>query len=359
MLESPRKSTAYRPRNPRGPGPSSRLQLLVLLAVVSLALAGLDCTSPSEAKRETATAPTGGAEPSAESAPVELSRSQPLMGTTFRIEALADDSESGSRAIAAAFREVDRVEGLISSWDSSSQLSQVNRRAGEGPVEVGPELLELVETSLDISRRTRGAFDITFASCGSLWSFREPSIPSERAMRRCRQKIDYRRIELDPAAGTLFLPDEEIEIGVGGIGKGYGVDRAVATLEQHGIHSYIVDGGGDVRVRADGRRRPWRVGIAHPRRPDRLLGQLSVERGAVVSSGDYERYFERDGRRYHHILDPRTARPARKSVAVTVLADRAAEADALSTGLFVLGPKAGIALEIGRASCRERVYCEV
>lgn len=275
---------------------------------------------------------------------VERTRVQPQMGTEFRIQVAAEDPATASRALDAAFEEVARVESLISSWESSSELSRVNRMAGEEPVEVGEELLGLVEEAKRISRRTDGAFDLTFAACESLWSFRDASIPSDDQIDRCREKIGFREIRLDSDDGTLFLPEPDMRIGVGGIGKGFGVDRAAVVLEQHGVVNYLVDGGGDVRVRADDRPAPWRVGVAHPRRRGELLGQMQIERGAVVTSGDYERYFERDGVRYHHILDPRTARPARKSVAVTVFAERAARADALSTGLFVLGPDRGIEL---------------
>lgn len=335
----------WRPYNQtrRLDAPRIRRRLVILLAATSLALVGLDCSADAGVERREET--TGGPSSNAESDRlVRLSREQPLMGTTFRITVLAPDQIRGSRAIDAAFSEIERVEHLISGWESTSELSAVNRAAGEKPVRVGPELMELVETSLRLSAKTEGAFDITFAGCGSLWSFRKPDIPSPSALAACRGKIGFERIELDTDDSTVFLPESDMEIGVGGIGKGYGVDRAAETLEKQGVTNYIVDGGGDVRVRADDRERPWRVGVAHPRQRGRLLGQLAVREGAVVSSGDYERYFERDGKRYHHILDPKTARPARKAVAVTVLSDRTAAADALSTGLFVMGPEEGLEL---------------
>jgi thiamine biosynthesis lipoprotein len=273
---------------------------------------------------------------------VEAERLQ--MGTRFHIQVVATDGAAAERALDAAFAEVDRLEALLSEWRESSEISAVNRAAGGEPVPVGRELFELVERSIHLSERTGGAFDITFAACGRLWSFREPRLPDADALRACLQHVDYRGIELDPERSTVRLPSSGARIGISAIGKGYGVDRAAAELERRGIEHYIVDGGGDIRLRGRRIDRPWSVGIAHPRAPGSLLGRVRLERGAIVTSGDYQRSFERDGEIYHHILDPATGMPARRSVAVTVLAPTAADADALATGLFVLGPDRGLEL---------------
>jgi len=264
------------------------------------------------------------------------------MGTRFEIQLVTDDIAAGRAAIEAAYAEIDRVEQLLSEWRESSEISAVNRQAGQGAVSVGPDLFAVIERSVRISEITHGAFDVTFAGCGSLWSIRERRVPTDREIDECLVQVDYRRLELDPAASTIFLPTESMRIGIAGIGKGYGVDRAVEVLEAHGIDDYIVDGGGDIRLAGGNVDRPWIVGIAAPRREGHLHATLEPGRGAIVTSGDYQRYFEKDGVRYHHILDPATGRPAPGSVAVTVIASTATDADALATGLFVLGPERGI-----------------
>ena len=268
-----------------------------------------------------------------------------LMGTQFTIQIVCADREKGQRVIEEAFAEVARVEALLSTYRDDSEINDVNRAAGGQPVAVSDELFEVVERSIAFSELTEGAFDITFAGCGRLWSVSQQRIPSNDEIAACLPLVDYRKIELDPERRTIRLTERDMRIGVGGIAKGYGVDRAAAVIEKHGVDNYIVNGGGDIRV--SGRHpdeRPWKVGIADPRNSGQLLGAFGVEEGAVVSSGDYERFFERDGVRYHHIIDPRAGRPARRSVAVTVIATGALDADAISTGLFVLGPQDGIAL---------------
>jgi thiamine biosynthesis lipoprotein len=267
-----------------------------------------------------------------------------LMGTQFGIQVVAADESRAREAIDAAFAEVARVEEALSEWRETSEISAVNRAAGGDPVAVGPELLDVLQRSVRASELTEGAFDVTFASCGHLWSFADPRIPNRSELDACLPRVDFRRIEIDPERSSVFLPHSEMRIGIAGIGKGYGVDRAAEVLESHGITDYIVDGGGDVRLRGRNLERPWSVGIAHPRQRGELLGTVELDRGSVVSSGDYMSFFERDGVRYHHILDPATGMPAREAIAVTVIAPEATEADALATGLFVMGPERGLRL---------------
>jgi thiamine biosynthesis lipoprotein len=269
---------------------------------------------------------------------------QMLMGTAFDIQIVGREEAAVQRAMQAAFAEVARVEEPLSEWRETSEISEVNRQAGRGAVTVGPELYAVVERSIRISDLTGGAFDITFAGCGGLWSFREARIPADEALAACLERVDYHRIRLDPERSTLLLPEPGMRIGIAGIGKGYGVDRAAKVIEEHGFADYIVDGGGDIRLKGAKPGGPWKVGIRHPRRSEELFATLTVEAGAIVTSGDYFQFFERDGKRYHHILDPTTGRPARRAVAVTVIAPTAMDADALATGLFVLGPERGLAL---------------
>ena len=264
------------------------------------------------------------------------------MGTRFEIQVVTRDLSAGRAAIEAAYQEIDRVEELLSEWRETSEISEVNRRAGHGPVAVGPDLFAVVERAAEISEITEGTFDVTFAACGGAWSVREQRIPTDGEIAACLVHVDFRRLELDPVASTIHLPTEAMRIGIAGIGKGYGVDRAAEVLEARGVRDFIVDGGGDIRVAGKKVDRPWVVGIADPRREGQLHAILEVGGGAIVTSGDYQRYFEKDGVRYHHILDPTTGRPARRAVAVTVVAATATDADALATGLFVLGPERGI-----------------
>jgi len=269
---------------------------------------------------------------------------QMMMGTFFDIQVVGEDEARATAAMDDAFAEIARVEELLSEWRDTSEISEVNRSAGRRPVVVGPELYTVVERSVWASELTGGAFDVTFAACGGLWSFRDARVPGDDELAACLGLVGYRNIRLDGEASTIYLPREGMRIGIGGIGKGYGVDRAAELLEARGFSDYIVDGGGDVRLSGGNVHRPWRVGIAHPRRRGELYGRLTADRGAIVTSGDYEKYFEKDGVLYHHILDPATGQPARRSVAVTVIAPTALDADALATGLFVLGPSEGLAL---------------
>ncbi len=266
------------------------------------------------------------------------------MGTRFRIAVRAPAGPAVQQAIDAAFEEIERIERLLSNFRDDSEISAVNRSAGRGPVAVGADLLAVLDRALTISSLTRGAFDITFAACQGIWSVRERRIAREEEIQGCLAHVGYQRVALDRGAAAVLLPDPQMRLGLGGIAKGYGIDRAAAVLERAGILEWAVDGGGDIRVRAREGVEPWTMGIAHPRRSGESLGTLVLHSGAVATSGDYERYFEHDGIRYHHIIDPATGRPARRSVAATVLAATAMDADALATALFVLGPELGLAV---------------
>ena len=270
-----------------------------------------------------------------------------LMGTTFHI-AIADEVSPAVAQAAAgkAFTEVARVEAKTSEWRTDSEISAINRAAGEASVTVSVETITLVQRALRLAAASEGAFDITWAALRGLWSFHpdHPRRPTDAALAAALTKVDYQRVLVDAEAKTVRLRDRGMALGLGAIAKGYGVDRALLVLKQAGLAHALVDGGGDLAVMGrPATSRPWTVGVQHPRGGP-LLAQLPVEAGAVVTSGDYERFFEADGRRYHHLLDLRTGRPARASVAVTVRAPEATLADALSTAAFVLGPKRGLAL---------------
>jgi thiamine biosynthesis lipoprotein len=275
---------------------------------------------------------------------VQLSVERALMGTLFRIDVIVSDEVAGRRAIDAAFVEIERAEEILSNWSETSQISELNRAAGIQPVVVSDELIAVLDRALDISRLTAGAFDITFASCGGLWSIRERRIPTDTEIAACLEHVDYRQVALDLQQSAVFVADRNTRVGIAGLAKGYRVDRAAHVLDTWGVMDYVVDGGGDMRVSSAGKDDPWKIRVAHPRRPGEALGTVDLRSGAIATSGDYEWFFEVDGVRYHHILDPATGRPARKCVSATVIAENAVDADALATGLFVMGPSEGLAL---------------
>jgi thiamine biosynthesis lipoprotein len=241
---------------------------------------------------------------------------------------------------------VDRLVDLLSEWNPESDVSRVNTAAGSGvPVHVAPETYEVIAAAVDIGDLTAGAFDITFLPVGRLWNFMRRVLPEPEALARARALVDYRRIALDPQALTVALPDSGMGIGLGGIGQGYIGDRVATLIREHGFTNFVVDVSGDLRVDGLLGGRPWRVGVQHPRAPGRTLATVPIANGlSIVTAGDYERFFDLDGRRYHHIIDPATGYPAAACQSVTVVSRDTMLADALDTALFVMGPERGIAL---------------
>ena len=267
------------------------------------------------------------------------------MGSRFEITAVHADPDTAQRAIDAAYAEIDRLEEMISSWREHSETSRVNRNAGVAPVPVSNELFNLIRRSLKISELTGGAFDITFAGAGRLWDFKNKKMPTPQAISAALHRIDYRRVHLDAAARTVFLETPETRIGFGAIGKGYAANRAIFALKQQAITSGVVNAGGDLVAygrQEDGK--PWSIGIAHPRNRDHVFARLALTETAVVTSGDYERFMIIDGKRYCHIINPKTGWPANHLQSVTIICPDGELADALATSVFILGPKEGMAL---------------
>jgi thiamine biosynthesis lipoprotein len=273
-----------------------------------------------------------------------VSRDRSLMGTEVLIKVAAPDTGETRDAIEAAFAEVSRLEGIMSNFIPASELSRINDSAGRSPVVVSSELYGVIDRAIYYSELTGGAFDISFASVGRLWDFRKQVVPSEESVRKNLGLVDYREIRLDPGTKSVLLARPGMEIGLGGIGKGYAVDRAMAVLAGRGIKNAMVMAGGDTLIRGSRYGEPWRVGLRNPDVKDGILAVLPLEDQAISTSGDYERFFIKDGVRYHHILDPRTGFPARGCRSVTILAPDASTSDPLATGVFVLGPEKGIAL---------------
>jgi thiamine biosynthesis lipoprotein len=243
-----------------------------------------------------------------------------------------------------AIAEIERVEDLMTDW-RASPLTELNASAGEGARVVPEELARLIERALRLGALTGGAFDVTYAGAGQLWDFKAdpPRIPDADALREAVSHVGFARIVVDLEASTVEVP-AGMRLGLGGIAKGYGVDRSMQVLLEHGIEHAIVSAGGDLKVLGLKFGESWQIAIRHPRDEERVLAVLPVSNTCVMTSGDYERFFEWEGRRYHHILDPRTGEPATGCMSATVVAPDAADADALATALCVLDPATGLAL---------------
>jgi thiamine biosynthesis lipoprotein len=280
--------------------------------------------------------------------PLTLKRT--LMGSPFSITAWPGGRGAFSRgglraAVETAYAEVLRVEDLLTDF-RDSPLTRLNAAAGGPPVEVPEELFGLLEFALGVCRDSGGAFDVTYASVGALWreAFRTGVPPSDGEIERALALVGYSRVELDRARLTVRLPLPGMRIGLGSLGKAYGVDRAYRALRDLGLENFLVDGAGDLRLSsAPSAPRPWRVAIRNPFARDAAAGALLLRDGAVATSGDYERYFVHAGRRYHHIIDARTGRVRGDVASVTAVASTAVQANACTISAMALGPEEGAA----------------
>ena len=266
------------------------------------------------------------------------------MGTEVSVILWHDNAAAGETIIEEIFTEVDRINALMSTYVESSRISEINRDAASEPVVAGDELFELIRRSLDISVLTNGAFDITYESVGQHYDFRERQRPDEVTVEAERQYIDYQLVELDKTASTVRFLENGVRINLGGIAKGYVVERGVEILRSHGVENGIVTAGGDSRLLGDRRDRPWVVGIRDPREDGQVAISVPLEDEAISTSGDYERYFEEDGVRYHHIIRPSSGLPVEGVHSATVIGPDAVLTDALSTSVFVMGVDEGLKL---------------
>jgi thiamine biosynthesis lipoprotein len=271
-----------------------------------------------------------------------------LMDTAVEIRFESGSSREANRLKEAVFGEMERLERLLSRSIAGSDIDLVNRQAGQQPVPVSLETLALLGEALRYARLSGGAFDPTVAPLLDRWGFlgQQYRLPSPPEIEAALRLVDYNLVGLDTGRGTVFLANAGMAVDLGGIAKGYIVDRGMEVLKEAGVRNAFINAGGDIGLigsRPNGT--PWRIGIKHPRLDQKYAGILSLSGSlAVVTSGDYERVFEHEGRRYHHILDPETGYPAASLASVTVVAPTATEADALSTTLFVIGPERGMAL---------------
>lgn len=266
------------------------------------------------------------------------------MGTEVSVELWHDDPAAGARAIDAVFAEFDRIDRLMSTFKPDSRISKINREAADHAVPAGAELFDLVVRSLDIAVLTRGAFDITFDSVGQHYDFREHRRPDAATTAEARQHIDYRLVQTNSENQSIRFLEPGVRINLGGIAKGYAVERGIDILRDRGIRHAIVTAGGDSRLLGDRRGQPWIVGIRDPRQDGNVAVRIPLENEAISTSGDYERFFLEDGKRYHHIIQPSTGTPAMGVHSATIVGPDAVMTDALSTSVFVMGVDQGLRL---------------
>ncbi len=269
---------------------------------------------------------------------------RPMMGTEVSVYLWSDDPEAGRQALEEVFQEAARIDRLMSTYRDESEISEINREAAGRPVVAGAELFDLIQRSLDISVLTRGAFDITYDSVGQHYDFRDRERPTADIVAAERAFIDFRLVTLDRANGTVRFEQDGVRINLGGIAKGYVVERGIDLLRHRGLEHAIVTAGGDSRLLGDRRGRPWMVGIRDPRKEGEVAISVPLVDEAISTSGDYERYFDEGGVRYHHIIAPSTGEPAEGVHSATVFGPDAVLTDALSTSVFVLGVDEGLTL---------------
>ncbi|HWR58898.1 MAG TPA: FAD:protein FMN transferase [Thermodesulfovibrionales bacterium] len=270
------------------------------------------------------------------------------MDTLVTINVVSDSAEKAEKAMDKAFVVIDKLEKLLTYFSDQSELAMINRKAGVSPVKVSPETLEVIEEALNTSEETEGSFDVTIGPEISLWDFHKQKKPDYQTIKKKLELVNYKLAEIDKEETTVYLRRKGMIIDLGAIAKGYAADKAVEELMRQRIRSGLVSVAGDIRafgLRPDGK--PWRVGIRDPRpknKDNEIMAIVDLTDMAISTSGDYERYFFSDGKRYHHILNPKTGYPAMECQGVTVIAKTGVQADSFSTGVFVLGPEKGMAV---------------
>jgi thiamine biosynthesis lipoprotein len=275
-----------------------------------------------------------------------VTRNGSAMGTEVRISVYTDDEKGADSAIALAFDEIQRLENLMTTWKPDSEVSRINAAAGDHPVAVSDETIEVIQMAQKAAELSHGAFDITFYALHGLWKFDEdlePKVPDAKELKQRLKLVDWRQVKVDAKNKTVFLAKKGMGIGLGGIAKGYAVDRAVKVLRQKGFPNAIVQAGGDLMCAGTKGGGPWTAGIRDPRggRAD-VFATLKLRDHAFSTAGDYERFFFLGNKRYHHIIDTKTGFPATKSRSVTIYAPTALLADALDDAVFIMGWKDGI-----------------
>jgi thiamine biosynthesis lipoprotein len=266
------------------------------------------------------------------------------MGTAIHVELWSEDRAAGNAAIAAVMDEMHRIDGAMSPHLPTSELSRLNRDAAASAVAVSQEMYDLIAASIRFSQLSEGAFDITYAAVGQLYDYRQGIRPTDAALARARDAVGYRHLILDPQARTIRFARAGVRIDLGGFAKGHAVDRSAAIVRRFGIAHAVVTAGGDSRLVGDRRGRPWTIGIRDPRCPGAVVAVLPLQDAAISTSGDYERYFDVDGVRCHHVIDPRTGKSPAALQSVTIVAADGLTTEGLSKSVFVMGLARGMRL---------------
>ncbi len=261
-----------------------------------------------------------------------------IMGTRMSVEVWTDTAAQGNQAIDAVLGELRRLDEAMSTYKPSSEVSKVNAEAAKHPVKITKELFDLLTQAVEFSRITHGAFDITYASVGFMYDFRAHERPSEQQIKAALPAVNYKHLVLDAQHQTIKFTRPGVRIDLGGIAKGYAVDRGIALLQARGIKHAMVSAGGDSRIIGDRFGKPWIIGIKHPDDHNKIIAKIPLTDTALSTSGDYERYFDENGTRYHHIIDPKTGHSASKVRSATIIAPTALRTDGLAKTAFVLGP---------------------
>jgi thiamine biosynthesis lipoprotein len=263
-----------------------------------------------------------------------------IMGTRITVELWSDDNEKAESAIDAVLDEMRHIDETMSTYKPTSEISRVNAQAADAPMHISKELFDLLVTARQYSVLTEGAFDITYASVGYMYDFRKHVRPSEDQIGKALPAVNYRHVLLDPKNQTVKFTQKGVRIDLGGIAKGYAVDGGIDVLKARGFTRAYVSAGGDSRIIGDRFGKPWMVGIRDPRKGEgEVITRIPLVDAAISTSGDYERFFDEDGVRYHHIIDPHTGHSASKVRSATVIGPYATRTDGLSKTAFVLGPE--------------------
>ncbi len=271
-------------------------------------------------------------------------RHQPIMGTRVSVEFWHDNADQADQLAAAVFSDMRSIEAQLSPYIESSELSTVNQQAHQSSVVIEQNFFQLLEKSLYFSRISDGAFDISFASVGRFYDYRKEVAPSDVQLEENLPAINYQLIQLNKEKSSIRFLHPQLKIDLGGIAKGYAVDRAVDLLKEAGVQSAIVSAGGDSRILGDRQGTPWMIGVRHPREEGEYVVRIPLSNTAISTSGDYERFYLDGETRIHHILDPKSGKSASEVQSVSVMSNMAVDTDALSTTVFVMGVSPGLKL---------------
>ncbi len=276
--------------------------------------------------------------------PRTVQKTEAIMGTNITITVVASSAKEGEAAIDAGMAELRRLDAMMSLYKDDSEITKVNLAAGKSPVQVSPEMIEIVQDAIAASALSGGVFDITIGPLAVLWQMRlkEGKVPTDEEITRIRPLVNYRNIVVDEKASTIFLKKSGMIIDLGGM-KGYMADRVKELFRKRGIKNAVIAVAGDIWVlghREDGK--PWRIGVQHPREPDKTLAILDLSDKYISTSGDYERFVIKEKKRYHHIIDPRTGKPSTGVISATLIGDRGALIDPLTKAPFILGAAEGL-----------------